>query len=40
MASPRFSEENLPKNLALVDAVEGLAKRKGVTVGRRGGFRV
>ena len=31
---PRFSEENLPKNLALVDAVEGIAKRKGCTVGQ------
>ena len=31
---PRFSEENLPRNLALVDAVEGLAKRKGCTVGQ------
>ena len=28
------SEENLPKNLALVDAVDAIAKRKGITVGQ------
>lgn len=28
---PRFSPENYPKNLALVDVLEAVAKRKGVT---------
>ncbi|GAX79831.1 hypothetical protein CEUSTIGMA_g7271.t1 [Chlamydomonas eustigma] len=34
LGSPRFSEENMPKNLALVEAVEKLAKQKGCTVGQ------
>ena len=29
--SPRFSEENFPKNLKLVDAIGEIAKRKGCT---------
>lgn len=29
--APRFSEENFPKNLALVDKINDLAKKKGVT---------
>jgi aryl-alcohol dehydrogenase-like predicted oxidoreductase len=29
--TPRFSEENFPKNLALVDKIQELAKAKGVT---------
>lgn len=29
--SPRFSEENFPKNLELVDKLSGIAKEKGVT---------
>ena len=29
--SPRFSEENFPKNLKLVDAIGAIAKRKGCT---------
>ncbi|KAL0263293.1 hypothetical protein SLS55_002273 [Diplodia seriata] len=28
---PRFSDENFPKNLALVDRIEGIARKKGVT---------
>lgn len=31
---PRFSEENFPKNLELVDTVGGLAKKKGCTPGQ------
>ena len=31
--SPRFSEENMPKNLDLVDQLNALASRKGCTVG-------
>eukprot|EP01112_Ceratiomyxa_fruticulosa_P015623 TRINITY_DN4612_c0_g1_i2.p1 TRINITY_DN4612_c0_g1~~TRINITY_DN4612_c0_g1_i2.p1 ORF type:complete len:327 (-),score=76.21 TRINITY_DN4612_c0_g1_i2:41-1021(-) len=31
---PRFSEENFPKNLEIVHAVEELAKKKGVTPGQ------
>lgn len=31
---PRFSKENFPKNLELVKAIEGLAKKKGVTSGQ------
>lgn len=31
---PRFSEENFGKNLALVDGLERLARRKGVTAGQ------
>jgi aryl-alcohol dehydrogenase-like predicted oxidoreductase len=34
LMSPRFSEENLPKNLAAVDAINELAKSKGCTVGQ------
>jgi aryl-alcohol dehydrogenase-like predicted oxidoreductase len=34
LMSPRFSEENLPKNLAALDAVSELAKAKGCTVGQ------
>jgi aryl-alcohol dehydrogenase-like predicted oxidoreductase len=29
--APRFSKENFPKNLRLVDQLAGVAKRKGVT---------
>ena len=32
--NPRFSEENFPKNLAIVDAVRDLATEKGCTVGQ------
>ena len=34
--APRFSEENFPKNLELVEKIEAVAKRKGggVTVGQ------
>lgn len=31
---PRFSEENFPKNLELVDKLGGLAKKKGCTAGQ------
>ena len=31
---PRFSKENFPKNLRLVDELEEIAKRKGVTTGQ------
>jgi len=33
-AAPRFSEENFPKNLVLVDRLGQIAKRKGVTIGQ------
>lgn len=29
--APRFSEENFPKNLQLVDTINEIAKKKGVT---------
>lgn len=32
--SPRFSEENFPKNLKLVDQINEIAKRKGCTAGQ------
>ncbi|KAA6410691.1 MAG: Aldo keto reductase [Lasallia pustulata] len=32
--SPRFSEENFPKNLKLVDEISALAKKKGCTPGQ------
>ena len=32
--APRFSPENFPKNLELVDKLEGLAKKKGITPGQ------
>jgi aryl-alcohol dehydrogenase-like predicted oxidoreductase len=32
--APRFSEENFPKNLKLVEHLEELAKKKGCTVGQ------
>lgn len=32
--SPRFSEENFPKNLVLVDGLKKLAQKKGVTPGQ------
>lgn len=32
--SPRFSEENFPKNLKLVDELNEIAKKKGCTVGQ------
>ena len=32
--SPRFSEENFPKNLKLVDQIKEIAKRKGCTAGQ------
>lgn len=32
--SPRFSEENFPKNLELVRHLEGMAKKKGCTSGQ------
>jgi aryl-alcohol dehydrogenase-like predicted oxidoreductase len=31
---PRFSEENFPKNLEVVDALSSIAKRKGCTTGQ------
>jgi aryl-alcohol dehydrogenase-like predicted oxidoreductase len=34
MGVPRFSEENLPHNLELVDQVAALAQEKGITVGQ------
>jgi aryl-alcohol dehydrogenase-like predicted oxidoreductase len=34
MGVPKFSEENLPQNLQLVDQVASLAKEKGITVGQ------
>lgn len=34
MGVPKFSEENLPENLKLVDQVAELAKGKGITVGQ------
>lgn len=32
--SPRFSEENFPKNLKLVDEIKGIAQKKGCTPGQ------
>lgn len=32
--SPRFSEENFPKNLKLVEEIKGVAKKKGCTPGQ------
>lgn len=32
--SPRFSKDNFPKNLELVDGLARIAKKKGVTVGQ------
>ena len=32
--TPRFSEENFPKNLKLVDQINAIAKRKGCTAGQ------
>jgi aryl-alcohol dehydrogenase-like predicted oxidoreductase len=32
--SPRFSKENFPKNLELVDGIASIAKKKGVTAGQ------
>lgn len=32
--APRFSKENFPKNLELVDGVASIAKQKGVTAGQ------
>ena len=32
--SPRFSEENFPKNLKLVEELNEIAKKKGCTVGQ------
>jgi aryl-alcohol dehydrogenase-like predicted oxidoreductase len=32
--APRFSEENFPKNLKLVDALVSIAKKKGCTPGQ------
>ena len=32
--SPRFSEENFPKNLKLVDALSSISKKKGCTPGQ------
>lgn len=32
--APRFSADNLPANLRLVEAVEAIAKRKGISVGQ------
>lgn len=32
--SPRFSDENFPKNIRLVEHVQSLAKKKGVTAGQ------
>ncbi|KAI9049665.1 hypothetical protein LZ554_006690 [Drepanopeziza brunnea f. sp. 'monogermtubi'] len=32
--SPRFSDENFPKNLKLVDGIQRLAKKKGCTAGQ------
>ena len=32
--SPRFSEENFPKNLKLTEEIGALAKKKGVTPGQ------
>ena len=32
--SPRFSEENFPKNLKLVDEINQIAKKKGCTPGQ------
>jgi aryl-alcohol dehydrogenase-like predicted oxidoreductase len=32
--SPRFSEENFPKNLKLVDRIKEIAQKKGVTAGQ------
>ena len=32
--APRFSEENFPKNLQLVDKLEAIAKKKGCTTGQ------
>eukprot|EP00961_Rhodomonas_salina_P147999 1992575-Rhodomonas_salina.1 len=34
LSMPRYSEENMPKNLAAVDATEALAKEKGCSVGQ------
>lgn len=34
MGVPKFSEENLPENLKLVDEVASLAKKKGIAVGQ------
>ena len=31
---PRWSEENLPKNLVLVDKMKRIANRLGITVGQ------
>jgi aryl-alcohol dehydrogenase-like predicted oxidoreductase len=32
--NPRFSEENFPKNLALVDKIKAIADKKGCTAGQ------
>jgi aryl-alcohol dehydrogenase-like predicted oxidoreductase len=32
--APRFSEENFPKNLKLVDALSSISKKKGCTPGQ------
>ena len=32
--APRFSEENFPKNLKLVDGIQAIAQRKGCTPGQ------
>ena len=34
LGAPRFSEENFPKNLALVDKIKAIADKKGVTPGQ------
>jgi aryl-alcohol dehydrogenase-like predicted oxidoreductase len=31
---PRFSEENFPKSMAIVDKTKAVAEKKGVTVGQ------
>ena len=31
---PRFSEENFPKNLKLIDRINEIAKKKGCTAGQ------
>jgi aryl-alcohol dehydrogenase-like predicted oxidoreductase len=31
---PRFSEENFPKSMAIVDKIKAVAEKKGVTVGQ------
>lgn len=33
-SAPRFSDENFPKNLVLVDQLGAIAERKGVTTGQ------